>query len=80
MEELVFNMIDKVLKKEDCCKCEKCILDIAAVALNELPPRYVVSEEKEVFLKVKQLEQQFEVDAMAAIIKAEKIVRQNPRH
>lgn len=80
MEQLVFCILGRVLEQEKCCKCEKCMLDIAALALNDLPPQYVVSEEKEVFLKAKQLEQQFEVDATAAIIKAAQIVGQNPRH
>lgn len=80
MEEVVFNMMEAVLKQVKHCPCKKCMADIAALALNDLPPRYIVSEDKEVYLKVKQLEQQFEVDATTAIIKAAVIVNKNPRH
>jgi len=43
MEETVLKKIDKLWETTDGCKCQKCKLDIAAYALNRLPPRYVHS-------------------------------------
>ncbi len=44
MESVVDSNIDKVMKQEECCTCEKCRMDVRAITLNSLPPRYVVTE------------------------------------
>ena len=80
MEEVVFNLIYEVLDDINMCKCEKCVYDIAALALNDLPPKYIVTEKGELYSKVNTLKQQFEVDVIAAITKAAVIVKRKPRH
>lgn len=80
MEELVFSMLNDVINNIGVCSCEECIFDIAALALNELPPKYVVTEKGELYSKTNILRQQFEVDVLAAITKAAEKVRENPRH
>ena len=80
MEEIVLNMIKDVLKDIDMCTCEKCLLDITAIALNDLPPKYVVTEKGELYTKTNALRQQFEVDVVTAITKAAVLVKRNPRH
>jgi len=72
--------MDKVLDNMDVCKCEKCRLDIAAIALNNLPTKYVVTEKGELYSKVSTLMNQFEVDAISTITKAALIIKDNPRH
>lgn len=80
MEEIVFNQMKDVLEDINMCTCEKCILDIAAIALNDLPPKYIVTEKGELFSKINALKQQFEVDVIAAITKAAVLVKRRPRH
>ncbi len=80
MEEIVFNQMKEVLTDINVCTCEKCLLDIAAIALNILPPKYVVTEKGELYTKVVSLGQQFEVDVIGAITKAAVIVKRSPRH
>ena len=80
MEEIVFEQMKDVLADINMCTCEKCLLDIAAIALNDLPPKYVVTKKGELYSKINALEQQFEVDVIAAITKAAVIVKRNPRH
>ena len=80
MEEIVFNQMQEVLNDINACTCEKCILDIAAIALNDLPPKYIVSEKGELYSKISALKQQFEVDVIAAITKAAVLVKRRPRH
>lgn len=80
MEEIVFNQIKEVLDDINVCKCEKCMLDIAAIALNDLPPKYIVTEKGELYSKINALKQQFEVDVVAAITKAAVLVKRRPRH
>jgi len=80
MEEVVLSVIEGVLEDINVCKCEKCITDIAAIALNDLPAKYVVSEQGELYSKVNILKQQFEVDVISAITKAAVLVKRNPKH
>lgn len=44
MEDVVFGQMKEVLADINMCTCEKCLLDVAAIALNDLPPKYVVTE------------------------------------
>ncbi|HPW40469.1 MAG TPA: late competence development ComFB family protein [Bacillota bacterium] len=80
MEDLVIKRTDEILKSMDVCKCDKCKLDIIALALNSLPSKYVVSAKGELYAKVSELEQQFDIDVETAIIKAAFLVNENPRH
>jgi len=80
MEVCVGDLIDPVLKDIDCCTCEKCLLDIMAIALNELPPKYVVTRKGEMYTKLWVLRQQLDVDIISALTKAAAAVGKNPRH
>ena len=80
MEELVIKKTEELMKLINMCQCEKCRLDIMAIALNELPAKYVVSEKGELYTKLNELKQQFEIDVETEIIKAAVIVSKNPQH
>jgi len=80
MEEMVLNYMEDVLKDFEMCKCDTCRLDIAAKALNELPPQYFVTKKGEVYSKIKNLKLQFEADVVTAITKAAELVKNKPRH
>lgn len=81
MEDEVLNAIDKILSKMDSiCKCEKCRLDIGAIALNGLSPKYVVTEKGYLYAKANNMSPQFNTDVTTAVTKAIEIVSKNPRH
>jgi competence protein ComFB len=80
MEEVVSEILEEIIGELQCCKCEQCKLDIIALALNNLPPRYVVTQKGEVYAKISGLRQQFEVDAITAITNAANTIAKNPRH
>ncbi|NLZ90682.1 MAG: late competence development ComFB family protein [Clostridiales bacterium] len=81
MEDVVVHLLYNLVKERaDICKCEKCLSDIAAIALNRLPPHYVVSEKGEVYSKVLNMSIQFEADVTTAILEAIERVSKNPRH
>ena len=80
MEEVVLSMIRDVLRDIGFNCCEKCVMDIIAIALNDLPTYYVVTDKGEVYTKIKGLKQQFETDVIAAIIKAAETVQAYPKH
>jgi competence protein ComFB len=80
MEDVVNKNIDSILNIMNVCKCEKCRMDIMAISLNDLPAKYVVTATGELYTKVRELEQQFEVNVETAIIKAAIFVSKKPQH
>lgn len=81
MEDEVIRIINELLKdREDMCTCDKCKLDIAAITLNNLKPKYVVTEKGGLFAKVETLNYQFDVDLIKEVTKAAKIVGDEPQH
>lgn len=81
MEIVVNNLLPSILKlNPDVCDCEKCKSDIKAIALNNLPPRYIATESGEVYSKINALATQFEADVINSIIQAIEIVKRSPRH
>ncbi len=77
MESLVVKYLDQVIKRFNSCSCDRCKCDIAAYALNNLPPKYVVAD-KEKGLKLEE-----EISSkliMSALINAVIKVRSEPRH
>lgn len=80
MEVLVEEELDNMIEKIGVCKCDRCRMDIKALALNSLTPKYVVTDSGKLYTKISLLQQQFDVDVLAAITKAALIVKENPRH
>lgn len=81
MEILMWQQLDDVLNAHlGICRCEKCRYDIAALAMNFLPPRYVVTDKGQMYTRIKALEQQFTVDIVTAITNAVTIVSHAPHH
>ncbi|MCL6612662.1 MAG: late competence development ComFB family protein [Peptococcaceae bacterium] len=76
-ELILFEQLNKMLSQRDICKCERCRLDIAAVALNNLPPNYVVSTEGEVLRSVNP---QLKVDVQRQLEEAVARVAAHPHH
>ena len=80
MEEVVYQQMNIVLEDIEVCKCDKCLKDIAAIALNDLPTKYVVTDKGVLFTKIDALAQQFGIEVTSAIIRAAQIVRGKPLH
>lgn len=81
IEDEVMYTINKLLsERKDMCTCDKCKLDIAAIALNVIPPRYVVTEIGELYGKVNNMSYQFDVDVIGEVTKAINIVKNAPHH
>jgi len=80
MEDCVLDLLESILDSLNACKCDNCVHDVYALALNNLPPKYVVSKRGEVYTKLSALIQQFEVDITSAITNGSVIVSKAPRH
>lgn len=80
METLLMDKLNEVIDQLDCCKCDKCKMDIMSYALNRLPPKYVATYEGQVYSKLDTLSVQYETDLMCALYQAAKVVGTNPHH
>ena len=80
MEDCVEKMIPKVIKDMGICDCERCKMDILAYALNNLSPKYIVTDKGHIFARVAAMGVQFDADIMTAIYAGAKIIGENPRH
>lgn len=80
MESFVAARLDELLRDYDCCKCESCREDMMAIALNDLPPRYVSTPKGQLFTRAGALLQQNAVDIEVALLKAIAMVGAKPRH
>ena len=82
MEKLVYEELEKIIREKGYkgCTCENCKADIMALALNKLPPKYVVTEQGELISKVIATLPQNQVDILAAVVEASKQVEKAPNH
>lgn len=79
MEDLVLSRLDATLMRFNCCKCNKCKKDIAAIALNKLTPKYaVISRGDEV--KKTETENQYGTEVTGSLVQAIMLVKKEPRH
>lgn len=80
-ETVVKEVLNEVLsKRKEVCQCEKCRLDIMAIALNNLPPQYYVSEKGEVYSKLLATYLEIRTKVVTEIIKASMQVEKLPHH
>ncbi len=82
MEEAVLKTLDEMLSEpsySDFKPSEKEKLDVMAITLNRVPPRYIVSDRGHLFSRVEELRQQFKTDLLVELTRAIEQVRKNPR-
>ncbi len=80
MESLVSDKLDEFWSKMDTCKCNKCKSDVLACTLNQLTPKYVATNEGELYAKLSLLSKEHEYTITIALAKAIKLVNENPKH
>ena len=76
--EIVLRRVDKVIESMNFCKCDSCKMDIVAIALNQLPPQYVVDTPAGIEERIENspINQQ----VASVLLKAALAVRKEPRH
>lgn len=81
MEDRVINITDDLMKGEkDFCTCDRCKLDVIALSLNSIKPRYVVTEKGELYGRTNMMNSQFDVDIVKEVTRSIDRVRKSPRH
>lgn len=69
-----------VMKDVDMCCCKKCMLDVMALALNNLQQKYVVTERGMLLTNATLYNAQNSVTLYKEIFEAANFVKQNPQH
>lgn len=80
MEDIVMQNLDGLMQARGVCTCDACRSDVAAYALNQLPPRYVATHRGQLLSKLNSYELQFQADVIAAISAGILVVSASPRH
>ena len=80
MQVLVEEKAPKYVRLFGLCDCPRCLEDVKALALNHLPPKYVVMSQGEMIPKLTFYEGQFSSDITAQLLQACKSVMQRPHH
>ncbi len=82
MEEAVKQMAEQMMAgpEKGVCQCQRCQLDILALALNSLPPKYVVTNIGNAVTNVDLSSSQWGANITMAVCKAIETVQGRPRH
>jgi len=81
-ERLVLEQMEVQLEKDaskDICKCQDCVLDMTALALNTLKPHYRVSLIGTVYAQA-TLANEYSEEVKSAVSDAIKKIAENPSH
>ncbi len=81
MEIVVEQALEDMMKRDpEICDCDACQADVMAFTLNQLPPKYYVTEQGGVYNKANELTIQFAADVTRALVTAIEKVKGHPRH
>jgi competence protein ComFB len=80
METIVHERMDHLLDNFDCCKCDICKDDMLALALNNLPSKYVTTQTGALLGRTETLNQSAMQSLDIHIIQAINKVAKQPNH
>jgi len=80
MQSIVEPKLDHFIRINGVCTCQRCRVDVMALALSNLPARYVVVTDQERTPMLSLLENEYAADAMQQIMIACQRVKANPHH
>ncbi len=78
MEETVLDKISQLWPQTKFCQCDECRIDVAAYALNRLPPRYVHSLTGVMLHKFDANTTQTDAEITATVYQAMEIIGSDP--
>lgn len=72
--------VKEAIRQTQMCRCGVCEMNVCAIALNALPPKYVTTPKGHLFAQIALMNPDYQMDANIEISKALKIVKECPRH
>ena len=79
-QTLVEDKADKYIKMFNLCPCKRCRIDVIALALSNLPPKYVVARPHELIPRLSMYEQKYNAAVVTQVMSACKKVLDRPHH
>lgn len=81
LETVVREMLEDRLNSFDFeCTCNRCQLDVMAIALNNMAPKYVVKDIGVPFVKAQYMNDQDRANVLRVLTEAVDIVNKNRNH
>ena len=80
MQVLVEEKAPRYAQMFGLCDCERCLEDVKALTLNNLPSKYVVLEPGDRIPRLTVYEGRFASDITAQLLQASKLVMEHPHH
>lgn len=80
VEIIAKEKVEDVMARMEMCTCEKCMCDVLALALNQLPTKYVTSDAGKQYIQLEAYKKQLETDVAFALMKACMTVKAAPNH
>jgi competence protein ComFB len=83
-EEVVFEELSRIITagEKTFCQCNVCIQDIAAIALNAIPPKYESNYIEKQYPRRERLDglRRLREQVQGALHEAIRMIQQNPHH
>ena len=79
-EEAVKLYMDRWFEQADVCHCDTCRMDVMALKLNNLKPKYVVTDTGALYAQLDDFDPQYKIDFMTIMSQAAQVVKSHPRH
>lgn len=79
-QALVEEKTDKYIKMFGMCTCQRCRIDVIALALSNLPSKYVVVSDKDINPRLSMYESKYSAAVITQVMSACKKVLEKPHH
>ena len=79
-QALVEDKADKYIKMFGLCNCSRCRIDVIALALSNLPAKYVVAKPHELIPRLSMYEQKYNAAVVTQVMSACRKVLDRPHH
>jgi len=80
MEQAIDLKLVELMEKSGMCVCEQCCADVRTIALNALPPKYVLNPVGEAMTQFELMTTQMQAVVATEIVTAIERVKRNPHH
>jgi len=81
MEEIVKNHLDEILNnRPNLCRCNKCIDEIMARVLSNLPAKYITTDSGAMYALIEQVKVEKSSEILKELILALEYLQKHPVH
>ena len=79
-QALVEDKADKLMKQFGMCTCNRCKVDVTAIALSNLPAKYVAMQNRDILPLLSMYEEKYSAAVTVQVMNACRMVMKRPHH